>query len=105
METGHQGKVERVNSTIKQMLTKEILTRVQEAVVEEKDFLEVLIQSGNWVDRLSKVVEVYNNTPKAITGLTPNEVHFGKKAQPSEHFALEEDVELLKEMNAEEVRI
>jgi hypothetical protein len=30
-------------------------------------------------------------------------VHFGKKAEPSEYNALEEDVDLLKELNAAEV--
>jgi len=37
--------------------------------LEQVDFEEVLFQSANWVERLDKIVELYNNTPKALTGV------------------------------------
>jgi hypothetical protein len=97
---GHQGQVERMNSTLKKMLTKDLLGHLEVDIEEGRDFEDMLFTSRNWVEKLQKMADVYNNTPKAVTKVTPMEVHFpGQTEASSKYFVLnEEDARIVDEL-------
>lgn len=81
--------MERMNSTLKKMLTKDLLSLLQAGVEEGKDFEQFLFTCRNWVEELHKLAKAYNHTPKALTKVTPMEVHFpGRKEEAAEFFLL-----------------
>lgn len=96
---GQQGQVERMNSTLKKMLTKDLLSLLRIDIEKGKDFHEILSGSHNWVEELRKMAEAYNHTPKALTGVTPMEVHVpGRKVESAKYFtANAEDERVLNE--------
>lgn len=75
-----------MNATLKSWLTKTILCRVSASIAEGKEFHEVQTEKANWVEVLQEIAKIYNNTPKAATGLTPMEVHFPNR----EHYEMDE---------------
>ena len=98
--SGHQGQVERMNSTLKKMLTKDLLDKMEGDIARGKDFADVLFTSRNWVEKLHKMADAYNNTPKALTKVTPMEVHFpGQRMDSSKYFVLNaEDEKIVTEL-------
>lgn len=67
---GQQGQVERVNSTIKIGTTRIILGEVHKAMREGKsEFLEICKITNNWVPKLLKFTDIYNDSVKYLTGL------------------------------------
>lgn len=75
-KVGQQGQVERVNSTVKRLTTAGILTALEEKTGEGANFQELMSAGTRWVACMKEKVEVYNNTPKYLTGHTPREIHF-----------------------------
>jgi hypothetical protein len=88
-----------MNATLKKMLTKDLLSLLRMDIEEGKDFHEILSRSRNWVEELFKMAEAYNHTPKALTNVTPMEVHFpGRKEEAAKYFlANEEDERVIRE--------
>ena len=69
-------------------------------IARGKDFADVLFTSRNWVEKLHKMADAYNNTPKALTKVTPMEVHFpGQRMDSSKYFVLNaEDEKIVTEL-------
>ena len=58
------------------MTTTAVLSAMEREVSVDATFDELRSAGTTWVSRMEDMVKVHNNTPKALTGYTPKEVHF-----------------------------